>query len=516
MTTRSFLKNNLRVKQLSLHFAVAATIVTIANPSWCAAAANDARPASPTQVTKPTFTEHVAPIIFQNCVSCHRPGEAAPFSLMTFEQVRKHARQITEVTGTKFMPPWHAEAGHVEFQNARVLREEQIGTLRSWYEGGMPEGAAALLPKLPTFPEGWQLGKPDLIVKMEKPFKLYAEGHDIYRNFVFPLNLPEDKWVRAIEFRPGARSIVHHALFYLDTTGKAREMEGTDGEPGFEEKGRVGRTFTPVGGWAVGSNVRVLPDDLAYRYPKNADLVVQTHFHPTGKAEEELSTVGIFFADKPPQRSFVGIQLPPAFGEISGIDIPAGVSNYVVKDSFTLPVDADAFSISPHAHYIAKTMTMKAVLPNGSEKILMHIPDWDFAWQEQYSFKERLRLPRGTRIESELTYDNSANNPRNPISPPVRVKWGPSSTDEMGSITVHVVPVREADVETLRDALKDHATDMVIDRALQRRKPGEIVKKLIERFDKNASGGIDGDERDALRSFVRASGWVPGNLNNSF
>lgn len=414
------------------------------------------------------------------------------------------------------MPPWHAESGHVKFANPRVLSAEQIATVRRWYESGKPEGDPARLPKLPTFPEGWQLGKPDLIVKMEQPFKLYAEGPDIYRNFVFPLNLPEDKWVRAIEFRPGSRSIVHHALFYLDTTGTARKLEAADDEPGFEEKGRIGSIFTPVGGWAVGSNVRVLPEDLAYSYPKAADLVIQTHFHPTGKAEEEISTVGIFFADKPPQRTFVGIQLPPAFGQISGIDIPAGVSNYLVKDSFTLPVDADAFSISPHAHYIAKTMSMKAVLPDGTEKILMRIPDWDFAWQEQYSFEERLRLPKGTRLESELVYDNSATNPRNPISPPVRVKWGPASTDEMGSITLHVVPVREEDAQALRDALKDHATDLVIDQALKRRKPGEMVKKLLERFDKNGSGGIEGEERVDLRSFVRGSGWLPGNLNNSF
>ena len=175
-------------------------------------------------------------------------------------------------------------------------------------------------------------------------------------------------------------------------------------------QGRVSRSFTPVGGWAVGSNVRVLPDDLAYRYPKGADLVVQTHFHPTGKAEEELSTIGIFFADKPPQRSFVGIQLPPAFGEISGIDIPAGVSNYLVQDAFILPVDVEAFSISPHAHYIAKTMTMKAVLPDGREQIFLRVPDWDFSWQEQYSFKERVRLPKGTRLETQITYDNSATN----------------------------------------------------------------------------------------------------------
>ena len=510
------MKNKSSRGQPRLGLVVAAVLGLVASRYEFVAAAGDARSVEPARARPPTFTEDVAPIVFQNCVSCHRPGEAAPFPLMTFEQVRKHARQIAEVTGTKFMPPWHAEAGHVAFLNPRVLSDRQQATLRQWYEGGMPEGAAAALPKLPAFAEGWQLGKPDLIVKMKQSFKLYAEGPDIYRNFVFPLNLSEDKWVRAIEFRPGARSIVHHALFFLDPTGAARELDAADGEPGFEEKGGVGRTFTAVGGWAIGSNVRVLPEDLAYHYPKGADLVVQTHFHPTGKAEEELSTIGIFFADKPPERSFVGIQLPPAFGEISGIDIPAGVSNYVVKDSFTLPVEVDAFSVSPHAHYIAKSMTMKAERPDRSELIILRIPDWDFAWQEQYSFKDRVRLPKGTRLETEITYDNSATNPRNPVSPPVRVKWGPASTDEMGSVTMHVVPVREADVEVLRDALRNHSTDMVIDQALQRPKHGGMVKKLIERFDKNGNGGIEGDERDELRKFVRASGWVPGNLNNSF
>lgn len=464
----------------------------------------------------PTFTEQVAPIVFQNCASCHRPGEIGPFPLLTYQDVRKRSRQIAEVTGTRFMPPWHAGSGHLEFLNPRVLSEEQIATLRRWHESGAPEGNPKKLPKLPAFPEGWQLGKPDLVLKMDRPFKLYAEGRDIYRNFVFPLNLVEDKWVRAIEFRPGARSVVHHALFYLDVSGAAREADAADPEPGYEDKGRAGRQFTPIGGWAVGSNVRVLPDGLAYRYPKEADLVVQTHFHPTGKAEEEVTTIGLYFAHEPPKRSFVGIQLPPAFGEISGIDIPAGETNYVVRDAITLPVDVEAFSIAGHAHYLAKVMTMKATLPDGHEQILVKIPDWDFAWQEQYTFKQRVKLPKGTRLETELTYDNSATNPHNPTSPPVRVKWGPRSTDEMGSVTLHVVAAREEDTAALRDALKDHSADLVIDRASKESKPKPMVKAMLERFDKNGDGQLDSDERPGLRDFIKNSGWLPGGLNNTF
>jgi hypothetical protein len=488
-----------------LIIALAALTIAVTASVSCAGATSNT----------PTFTEQVAPIVFQNCVTCHRPGEIGPFPLLTYQDVRKRARQIAEVTGTRFMPPWHAESGHVEFLNPRVLSEEQIATLRRWHEGGTPEGDPKKLPKLPALPEGWQNGKPDLVLKMDRPFKLYAEGRDIYRNFVFPLNVPEDKWVRAVEFRPGARSIVHHALFYLDVTGAAREADDADPEPGYQDKGRAGRQFTPVGGWAVGSNVRVLPEGLAYRYPKGADLVVQTHFHPTGKAEEELTTIGLYFTGKPKQ-SFVGIQLPPAFGEISGIDIPAGEPNYAVRDAITLPVDVEAFSIAGHAHYLAKVMTMKATRPDGREQILVKIPDWDFAWQEQYTFKERVKLPKGTRLDTELIYDNSAANPHNPTSPPVRVQWGPMSTDEMGSVTLHVVAVREEETAALRDALKEHSADLVIDRALNRPDRPPMVKAMIERFDKNGDGQVNPDERLQLRDFIKNSGRFPGGLNNTF
>ena len=466
-------------------------------------------------VKKPTFTEHVAPIVFQNCASCHRPGEIGPFPLLTYQDVHKRSKLIAEVTGTKFMPPWHAEMGHVEFQHPMVLSADEVATLKRWHETGAPEGNPKKLPKQPAFPEGWQYGKPDLVLKMDRPFKFYAEGPDIYRNFVFPLNLPEDKYVRAIEFRPKARTIVHHALFYLDVTGAARKADAEDPEPGYEDRGEAGRRFTPVGGWAVGSNVRVLPDGLAYRYPKEADLVVQTHFHPTGKAEEEVTTIGLYFTDKP-KRSFVGVQMPPAFGQLSSIDIPAGETNYMIRDVITLPVDVEAFSIAAHAHYLGKVMTMTATLPDGREQMLLKIPDWDFAWQEQYTFKERVKLPKGTRLKTVLTYDNSATNPRNPTSPPVRVKWGLMSTDEMGSITLQVVAAREEDTEVLREVLRDHAADLVIDSASNRPKRASMVKAMFDRFDKNKDGQLDADERQPLRVFIKNSGWLPGALNNSF
>ena len=463
-----------------------------------------------------TFTVHVAPIIFQNCASCHRPGEAAPFTLLTYEDVRKRGKMIAEVTARKIMPPWHAETGHVEFLNARVLSAAQIATLQAWHQQGMPEGEPARLPKPPTFTAGWQLGQPDLIVKMDQPFKIYAEGRDIYRNFVFPLNLTEDKWVKAVEFRPSARSVVHHALFYQDATGIARKLDAEDPLAGYKGVDRASRSFNPAGGWAVGSNVRVLPEGLAYTYAKGTDLVVQTHFHPVGKAEEETSTVGIHFTDRAPSRTFVGVQLPPVFGEISGMDIPTGEKNYVLRSAFTLPVDVEAFAVAPHAHYLGKTMVMTATLPEGKVLTLLKITNWDFAWQEQYTYKQHVPLPRGTRLEVAMSYDNSAENPKNPKSPPVRVKWGPNSTDEMGSISLQVIPVREPDGPVLRAALRDFATDILIDRVVGEPRRAAMVQAMLLQFDANGNGKLDDAERPALRTFIQSSAMFPPQLNNTF
>ena len=369
-----------------------------------------------------TFAEHVAPVLFQNCTRCHRPGEAAPFSLLNFQDAKKRGQQIVEVTAKRFMPPWHADHGFVEFSNERRLTDDQIALLGAWHRQGMKEGDPAKLPPPPQFTEGWQLGKPDLIVKMPEPFEVSAEGLDIYWNFVLPLNLPEGKWVRALEFRPTARRVVHHSLYYLDTSGDARKFDERDPKPGYNGMKRSNRQFESLGGWAVGGEPMLLPPELAWRFPTNSDLVLQTHFHPNGKVDHETSTVGIYFATKPPTRKFTTLQLPPLFGRLSGMDIPVGATNYTLKDSFTTPIDLEAFSVTPHAHYLARTFLLTATLPDGKQQTLLKISNWDFNWQEDCAFKNRIKLPKGTRLDSTITYDNSAENPNNPTSPPQRVK----------------------------------------------------------------------------------------------
>lgn len=442
--------------------------------------ASAARTAAPPASAPPTFAEHVAPIVYANCAPCHRPGEATPFTLTSYEDVRRRARQIAEVTGDAYMPPWNAESQLAGFRHDRRLSAAQIQTLAAWAAAGAPRGDAAREPALPKFTTGWQLGEPDLVVRMSESMQVPAEGPDIYRNFAIPLGLEEGRWVQAIEFRPSGKSS-HHALFFFDATGTAVEMDQRDAAPGYSGMDLLGGARdaggaragnlrallgsavagqeTPIGvlgGWAVGGRPAELPDGVARWLPAGAALVLQMHFHPSGKPETEQATVGIYFADAAPARRLIELQLPPLFGAIAGIDLPAGQSRVMVRDSFTVPVDVDVLSASGHAHYLATDMKMTVTPPGGAARDLFTIPQWDFSWQERYYFDKPVRLAAGTRIDVAIAYDNSAANPANPFSPPRHVRWGRESTDEMGSITLEMLPVREADLPRYATAVREH------------------------------------------------------------
>ncbi|HXX93471.1 MAG TPA: hypothetical protein VEN81_07540 [Planctomycetota bacterium] len=403
-------------------------------------------PAGPGKGGAVTFTRDIAPLVFQNCVSCHRPGEVAPFPLLSYEDVRKRSKTLLSVVSQRLMPPWKPEPGFGEFHDARRLSDDQIALFRRWVDAGTPEGEAALLPPLPKFSEGWQLGEPDLVVKMPKAFTVPAEGRDVFRCFVIPLNLEDDRSVSVVEFRPGNPKVVHHALFFLDTTGKARELEAKEREPGYPSVGGVG--FLPsggLGGWAPGAFPRPLPAGIARPLKKGSDLVLQLHLHPTGKPEVEQSTLGIHFSKEPVQKFTFG--LPIAWRRI---DIAPGDKAYVARNSFTVPSDIDVIGVTPHAHYLCKEMKATATLPDGTVRGLIWIKDWDFNWQGQYLYKEAVHVPKGSRIAFEYTYDNSAENPRNPSSPPKRVTFGEQTTDEMAFLFLQIVPRRAADAALLR------------------------------------------------------------------
>lgn len=398
-----------------------------------------------------TFSETIAPIVYANCVTCHRPGEAAPFSLITYEDVRRRGKLLVTVTQQRLMPPWQATHGYGDFEGERRLTDDQIAAITTWVDAGMPQGDPARMPPLPEFPDGWHLGMPDLVLKMTEPFDVPASGPDVFRNFVVPSGLAEDKWVRAVEFRPSARAVVHHALFAYVPGGSLRAANGADGRPGFRGLAPIGLSGRgnggsgPLGGWAVGGTPRFLPEGQALPIARNADVVLQMHFHPTGKAEHEQATIGLYFAKSPPERRMANLQLPGLFGVGAGIDIPAGETAYEIESSATMPVDVKVFAVNPHAHYLGKEMKATATLPDGTTRPLLWIKDWDFNWQDGYNYKEPVVLPKGSRIDVRILYDNSAGNPRNPSSPPRRVQWGEQSTDEMGSIGFLVQPARRED-----------------------------------------------------------------------
>jgi hypothetical protein len=474
-------------------FGVAGVFAQPGTPA--AAGAND----------QPTFVDDVAPIVFNNCTTCHRPGEAAPFSLTNYQETKSRGRLIASMTANGKMPPWKAAPSDFAFKNERHLTEDQKAVLQRWVANGMPEGDRQKTPALPTFTAGWQLGTPDLVVKMPEPFSVPADGPDIYRNFVVPLNLAEDRWVRAVDFRPSARAVVHHSLFFLDATGGARVRDAEDPLPGFDgSMGLGGRGFLPggagrgargaaaaapqavgvdagvldrlaggLGGWALGGRARELPAGLAFFVPKGADLILSTHFHPSGKQEHEASTVGIYFADKPPVHPFSAVQLPPAFGALEGLDIAPGDAQYMLRDSFVLPVDVKAFAAGAHAHYLAKDMKLTATLPSGETRTLLWINDWDFSWQDVYTFEDYVALPKGTRLDVTIRYDNSTDNPRNPSQPPKRVLWGEESFDEMGGMAIQVIAADDAELPALRAAYVAHV------REAARTRPG--LRQLIQR-----------------------------------
>lgn len=388
----------------------------------------------------PTFSRDIAPIVFENCISCHRSGGSAPFSLETYEDVSRRALQITDVTEARKMPPWLPKDGYGDFAGSRRLTVEEIRQIREWSHETRP-GDASEMPSPPAFAEGWQLGKPDLIVSMPRTYTLPPAGHDVYRNFVLPIPIDSPRYVRALEFRPGGPNIVHHARILVDRTGGSRELDARDGEPGYDGM-IVDKAEFPDGlflGWAPGKVPLDSDEALVWRLLPGTDLVVQSHMMTSDKPRTVNISVGLFFTDEAPKRRAAVLQLGS-----KTIDIAAGVRAHAVEDSYVLPADVDVIGIYPHAHYICREMQVTARLPDGPDgpavKWLLWIPEWDFYWQDEYRFETPVSLPRGTKITMRFIYDNSSRNPRNPFDPPQRIRFGPLSTDEMGDVLLMVVP----------------------------------------------------------------------------
>jgi hypothetical protein len=375
-----------------------------------------------------TFNNQVVRILQQNCQACHRPGNIAPFSLLTYEDANTWARRIKEVTQSRYMPPWKPLAGCGEFQNQRRLTEDEIATIAQWVDAGAPEGNPSELPPPVEFPDEWTLGEPDLVLAPEVEYQPAVTGEDVYRCFSIPTNLTQDRYVSRIEIRPGNRNIVHHVLLFIDGRGESAALDNAEPGPGYTCFGGPGFVGWMFSGWAPGSRPWVLPEGVGVRVPAGARLVMQVHYHPTGEPQSDRTQVGLHFADGPIRKNFLIFALANFTFEI-----PPGATRYPVTASFTIPrgVDVHALSIFPHMHLLGREMEVRAVLNNGTRRCLIDIDDWDFDWQDMYFYKDPVPLPGRTRLELTAYYDNSADNPNNPNSPPRPVRWGEATTDEM-------------------------------------------------------------------------------------
>ncbi len=406
-----------------------------------------------------TYSRQIAPILYKHCAGCHHPGGSGPFSLLSYQDAARRGSLLVSVTQSRYMPPWLPEPGHGEFAESRRLPDADVAWIKKWVDAGMPQGDMAAAPKPPVFSGDWQLGPPDLILESNSPMQVPASGTDLFENFILPAPITETKYIRAMEIKPGAPQVVHHANVLIDRTASMRRAHPSDwqqGVAGMEITVPSGDSFDPDSHflfWKPDSAALVEPDGMPWRLDPGNDLILNMHLKPTGKPETVKATIGLYFADKPPSAHPMLLQLEHDVA----LDIPANDRNFVVEDQLKLPVDVDALGIYPHAHYLGKKLEGYAILPNGEKRWLIQILDWDIDRQSVYRFAAPVFLPKDSVIHMRYTYDNSSGNVRNPNHPPIRVKAGNRSVDEMGHLWLQVLPRPAKDGEEDPRALLEKA-----------------------------------------------------------
>ena len=454
-----------------------------------------------------TYSRDIAPLLLDRCAPCHRPGEAAPFSLLTLEDARRHGTQIVRVTGLRYMPPWLPEPDHGDFAGAGRLSAEQIELLRRWVDGGMLPGNPAETPAAPRFTPGWQLGEPDLILRMRSPYRLAAEGGDVFRNFVLPVELKETRYIRAMELRPGNKRVVHHANLVVDRARRLRRRDGEDGQPGFggmEVETESTGDFDPDSHflfWKPGSAPQETPEDMAWKLDPGSDLIVNLHMQASGKPETIDATVGLYFAKKPPSKFPMLLQLE----HDGAIDIPPGARQFRVTDHLRLPVPVQLLAVYPHAHYLGKRVEAWAELPGGARVPLLLIENWDINWQAIYTYRKPIDLPAGSTLAMEIVYDNSAGNPRNPGHPPIRVTAGNRSADEMGQVWFQALPVVGE-----QGSGDEQDPRLELQQALMRRRIAKYPHDFEAHFNLGAALQSSGKPEEALPVLAEAVRLKPG------
>jgi hypothetical protein len=392
---------------------------------------------------QPTFSKDVAPILYKNCVTCHRPGEMAPMSLITYDQVRPYARAIRQRTELGTMPPWHAEAPTGTFSNERKLTMAEKAILTRWSDNGAPQGDPKDMPAVPVFPQGWTIGTPDAVIAMSQPYEVPASGTINYQYFTAPTNFTEDKWIQAIEIRPGVRSVVHHVLVFASEPGGSPRQQPfvqannplaqalapliaaaaargrTQGDGGAGRRGPLIATTAP------GTNAQVFEPGAALQIKAGSVLTLQVHYTATGKPESDRTSVGFVFAKQAPKQeirsaSFINLQLR----------IPPGADNHRVDSVIEFNQDSHIVALFPHTHLRGKSWEYRLTYPDGREEVVLNVPHYDFNWQTYYQYAKPLAVPKGSKLLAIAHYDNSANNKANP-NPNVEVRWGDQTWEEM-------------------------------------------------------------------------------------
>ncbi|MGH9349811.1 MAG: thiol-disulfide isomerase [Vicinamibacterales bacterium] len=384
----------------------------------------------------PTFTRDVAPILYKNCVTCHRPGEIAPMSLITYADVRPWARGIRQAVAEGVMPPWHADAPAGTFENERGLTDLDKDVIARWVAGGAPQGHPGDLPPAPRFPEGWRIGTPDAVFEMQEEYPVPASGTIEYEYFYIPTNFTEAKWLQAIEVRPGNRALVHHVLTFYEAPPEGPRMAPVlefvpehskvpPRNPGSRAPRKPIGPSRIVATYAPGTDPQVFRPGTALRLAPGGVLKLQMHYTANGTAGTDRTQVGMIFAKEPPQHEVrAGQFLNAAFS------IPPGAPSHQVDTEVGFLQDVTLWGIFPHTHVRGKRWDYKVAMPDGTVKPLLSVPTYDFNWQTYYMFTDPISLPAGARILASAWYDNSDRNPSNP-DPKAEVKWGDQTWEEM-------------------------------------------------------------------------------------
>lgn len=387
-------------------------------------------PAAPTAPAV-TYTRDIAPILQKHCQECHRPGQVAPFSLLTYPQASRWSKTISEVVSDGRMPPWHADSRHGEFANDARLADADRKLLLAWVKQGCPKGNDKDLPAAREFSKDWDLGSPDLVLKMKETFTIPAQAPAKgieYKHFELPTHFTEDVWVQAVEARPGNRAVVHHMIVFIGDRPGMGEGESGDREI--------------LAAWVPGSAPAILPPGLAWRIPKGAKLVLEMHYTANGTEQTDRSSIALVFAKAPPKH-----QLRTRFIAKRTFAIPPRAERHEVRAATMFEKDAMILTLSPHMHLRGKSFLFCAVYPDQRTEILLSVPRYDFNWQHTYVLKTPLHVPAGTRVECVGVFDNSAANPNNP-DPTQEVRWGDQSWEEMMLGIVNYIYVNEPSTQS--------------------------------------------------------------------